>query len=85
MEREILFEAVRDEEGDLFLELTETGVTMYMSVDFWKGIIERFQKSTATDSHLSPRDVTKTVEVIEILKAAVGHQEQEEEETGKTA
>ncbi len=80
MKREILFDAVRDEQGDLFLEVTGTGVALYLSVAFWKEVIERLQKSTPTDEDFHQDDLTRKHEVVEILKAAVRDQEEEEAE-----
>lgn len=85
MKQEILFEAVRDEQGDLFLEVTGTGIAIYLSVAFWNEVIERLQKSRATDEDFPRGDLTKRDEVIEILKEAVRHQEQEEGEAEKRA
>ena len=85
MKREILFEAVRDEQGDLLLEVPETAIAMFMSVHFWNEVIERVQKPLATEEHFPRGDLTRRNEVIEILKEAVRHQEQEEEEAEKRA
>ena len=85
VKREILFEAVRDEQGDLLLEVRGTAITMFMSVPFWNEVIERVQKPLVTEEHFPRGDLTRKDEVIDILKAGVRHQEQEEEETEKRA
>lgn len=85
MKRELLFDAVRDEQGDLFLEVTGTDITIYMSVACWKEVIERFQKSATTDAAFGQEDLGRKDEVIDILKQAVRKQEEEEEEAKKRA
>ena len=80
MKREVLFEAVRDEQGDLSLQITETGIGIDMSDIFWKGIIKRLEKPTETDQYFDKEEMIRKGEVIKILKEGVAAQEEEERE-----
>lgn len=42
MKREILFEGVRDESGDLCLVICDTDVAAYLGKKFWELIIDHF-------------------------------------------
>lgn len=74
--REVLFEAVR-EQGDLSLQITGTDIAIPMPSDFWKNLIERFEKPTSTDQDFERWDLTRKDEVIQILKQGIADQEEE--------
>jgi len=80
LKREILFEAVRDEHGDLSLEITDTGIALDMSSEFWNGSIKRFETPSAPDEYFDTADLGRKDEVIRILKEGVANQEEEEKE-----
>lgn len=75
-EREVLFEAVRDEHGDLSLEITGTGIAMDMPTAFWKDTVKRMEKRTETDEVFDQDDLARRDEVVGILKQAVSNQEE---------
>lgn len=76
VKREVLFEGVR-KQGDLSLEITGTDISIPMPVDFWKNLIERFEKTTPTDEDFERWDLTRKDEVIQILKQGIADQEEE--------
>lgn len=79
MKREVLFEIVRDKQGDLSLEIARTGIGMYMPVEFWKNLIKRCEKSTKSDKYFDKADLIRKGETVEMLKQGITDQEKEEE------
>lgn len=79
MKREVLFEVVKDEQGDLSLEIAPTGIGMYMPVEFWKNLIKRCEKSTESDKYFDKADLIRKGETVEMLKQGIADQEKEEE------
>ncbi len=79
MKREILFEIVRNEQGDLSLEIARTGIGMYMPVEFWKNLIKRCERSTESDKYFDKADLIRKGKIVEILKQSIADQEKEEE------
>jgi len=71
MEREVLFEAVRDEGGYLSLRMTNTRITMPMRPRFWRNLIKSFQRYRRKGEHFYAEDLERSEKVIEMIKAAL--------------
>jgi len=78
MKREVLFEAVRDEQGDLSLKIARTEIEGYMPIEFWKGLIKRCEKSTESDKYFDKADLIRKGKIVEMLKQGIADQEKEE-------
>ena len=73
-----MFEVVRDEQGDLSLEIARTGIGMYMPVEFWKSLIKRCRKSTESDKYFDKADLIRKGKMIEMLKQGIADQKKKE-------
>lgn len=49
MKKEVLFEVVRDEQGDVLLKVSGTDITIYMPDFFWKSLIKGFEEPGADE------------------------------------
>ena len=78
MKREVLFEAVRDEHGDLQLEITDTHIAIYMDTDFWRTIIQSLAEPAKRDDYFDVEDLSRNRKVLEMIKEGVDQQEEEE-------
>lgn len=71
MKREVLFEAVRDEQGNLFLSITKTRISMRMPPRFWKKLIKTIERLRGKGEHFYGEDLTRSDRVIDIIEAAL--------------
>ena len=71
MKREVLFEAVRDEGGHLFLRITDTRINIRMHPRFWRNLIKSFQRYRARGEYFYAEDLGRSDQVIEMIKAAL--------------
>jgi len=71
MKREVLFEAVRDEGGHLFLSITKTRISMRRSPRFWKKLIKRIERLRGKGEYFHAEDLERSDQVIEMIKAAL--------------
>jgi len=71
MKREVLFEAVRDEQGNLFLSITKTRISMRMRPRFWKKLIKRIEQLRGKGEHFYGEDLERSDKVIDMIKAAL--------------
>lgn len=69
MKREVLFEGVRDRDGDLFLEVSGANVATYMGRKFWEGIVRHFNKKHL--EYFDARDRTAVKQKLEIIRKAL--------------
>jgi len=51
VKREVLLEAVRDEQGNLFLSITKTHISMRMPPRFWKKLIKTIERLRGKGEH----------------------------------
>ncbi len=71
MKREVLFEAVRDEGGHLFLSITDTRINIRMHPRFWRNLIKSFRRYRGKDEYFYPEDLERSDQVIEMVKATL--------------
>jgi len=71
VKREVLLEAVRDEQGNLFLSITKTRISMRMPPRFWKKLIKRIERLRGKGEHFYAEDLERSDQVIEMIKAAL--------------
>lgn len=71
MKREVLFETVRDEQGNVFLSITKTRISMRMPPRFWKKLIKRIERLRGKGEHFYAEDLGRSGKVIEMVKAAL--------------
>lgn len=78
MKREVLFEAVRDKQGNLSLEIARTEIRGYMPIKFWKSLIKRCKESTGSVKYFDKADLIRKGKIMEMLKQGIADQEKEE-------
>lgn len=71
MKREVLLEAVRDEEGHLFLSITKTRISMRMHPRFWRNLIKSFQRYRGKGEYFYAEDLERSDQVTEMIKATL--------------
>jgi len=71
VKREVLLEAVRDEQGNVFLSITKTRISMRMPPRFWKKLIKRIERLREKGEYFHAEDLERSGKVIEMVKAAL--------------
>lgn len=82
MKREVLFEGIIHENGDLALVITYAAIGNWMPVDFWKRLIRIFDDKKRRDKDINREDLVRLEEVVTLLKQGVAHQERLERASG---
>lgn len=71
MKREVLFEGVRTEAGDLTLLLGGIEAGVYMPPNFWKKMAKRLEKPTKADEYLDEEELARKKKIAKIIREAL--------------